>query len=245
MKSYIILSASLFACFAPCATAEPPKLLSTSPHFWATNVSPTNQKTISITFDQRLRGTLTDWVGLDVMSPPSSLHTTYTADHMSCSIDARLEPGKVYVCALNERGIPGVGFQNEKGLSLPATYLVFQTTGAPAPDDAPPRTTTTLPPNDSQLVDSSKVRSVTIAFDRPMDIAKHGLHMTENKNPVDLSKTRFQYSSDGKTFALAYDFKPSSTYEFQLNSTTNIGFSSAKHVPLWPARLAFTTAPAP
>ena len=40
---------------------------------------------------------------------------------------------------LNERGIPGVGFQNDKGISLKPTYLVFQTAGNRLAEDAPPR----------------------------------------------------------------------------------------------------------
>jgi len=128
-----VLIGFLFVVFltAP-ALAEPLKLVSTSPQFWATNVPP-SQKTITLTFDQRLRSTTTDWVGLDVLSPPSDLQTKYSPDHTSCSINVHLEPGHVYICGLNERGLPGVGFQSEKGFCLPPTYLVFQTAGTPTP----------------------------------------------------------------------------------------------------------------
>lgn len=222
------------------ALADPPKLVSTSPTLWAVGVSPT-QKAVTLTFDQPLRTGFWDWLGRDVLSPPSNLHTSISADRLTCSLDVRLQPGKVYILGLNEKGLPGVGFQNEKGLSLPPTYLVFQTAGTFASDDAPPRALATRPAADAQQLDASRLKAVTIAFDKPMQTQKHGLQMLENKKEVDLSKATFQFSADGKTFTLAYDFKPSSTYEFTLNSTRDIGFASKQRVPLWPVRFAFST----
>ena len=90
MNRSLLLGFLLVVFFATLAFAEPLKLVSTSPQFWATNVS-ASEKTISLTFDQRLRSTLTDWIGLDVLSPPSNLQTKYSADHMSCSIDVHLD----------------------------------------------------------------------------------------------------------------------------------------------------------
>src|ERR1051326_8961944 len=145
MKRSFVFDLILFSLLPACAFAEPLKLLSTSPQFWAANVNPAAQKTISLKFDQRLRSTLTDWIGLDVLSPPSDLQTKYSPDHMSCSIDVHLDAGHVYVCALNGRGLPGVGFQNEKGFTLPPTFLVFQTAGNVAPQDAPPRLIRSIP----------------------------------------------------------------------------------------------------
>ena len=138
--------------------ADPLRLVSSSPQFWAANVN-ASQKTISLAFNQRLRSALTDWVGLDVLSPPSNLQTKYSADHMSCSIEVHLDPGHVYICALNGRGIPGVGFQNEKGFSLPPTYLVFQTAGTPRQEDAPPHVLGTAPANTAQDVNPLRTRS--------------------------------------------------------------------------------------
>lgn len=227
--------------FAACAFADPLKLVSSSPQFWTTNVNPATQKRISLTFDQRLRANLTDWVGLDVLSPPSDLQTKISPDHTSCSIDVHLEPGHVYICGLNERGIPGVGFQNEKGLPFPPTYLVFQTAGTPTPEDAPPRVIKTLPSNGATGLDPTKLKSMAITFDVPMNPKKHGLHLSEDKQPVDLSRAAFQYSADGKTFTLAYDFKPSKTYTLELNNLHDIGFSRATRVPLWPVQFTFTT----
>src|SRR5262249_55626601 len=155
-------------------------------------------------------------IGLDVLSPPSDLQTKFSSDRMSCSIDTHLDPGHVYVCALNGRGLPGVGFQNEKGFSLPSTFLVFQTAGNVAPQDAPPHVVRSIPQHGA-TVDASRVQSLSITFDKPMNVKKHGLRMFENNNPVDISKAPFEYSADGVTFTLEYPFKRSAEYRFQLN----------------------------
>ncbi|MEY2561466.1 MAG: hypothetical protein QOG51_1881 [Verrucomicrobiota bacterium] len=241
MKALLIASLIFAAFQASSSQAEPLKLVSTSPVLWAINVDSAAQKTISLTFDQRLRGRMTDWIGLDVLSPPSSLQTAFSTDQMSCSIPVRIEPGRVYICALNGRGLPGVGFQNEKGSSLPPTFLVFQTAGAPAAENIPPHVTKTIPSHGATALDPTKVKSVTVSFDAAMDTKKHGLHLLEDKQPVDVSRSAFQYSADGKTFTLAYDFKPSKTYTLELNNVHDIGFSRATRVPLWPVQFTFTT----
>jgi Bacterial Ig-like domain len=240
MKCLLQVTFLLGNCFVSGALADPLKLISTSPEFWATNVNAPSQKKISLTFDQRLRSRLTDWVGLDVLSPPSDLQTTFSPDQMSCSIDVHLDPGRVYICALNGRGIPGVGFQTEKGAPLPPTFLVFQTAGTPTPDDAPPRVKGIIPTNGGQI-DPARTRAIVITFDQPMGTKKHGLHVFENNSPVDLSKVPFTYSPDGRTFTLPYNFRPGTQYRLELNSVSDVGFSRANRIPLWPVQISFTT----
>lgn len=220
--------------------ADPPKLTSTSPAFWALGVK-TDQKAISATFDQPMRSGFWDWFGRDTLSPASTLHSVFTSDRLTCSVDVKLQPGKVYVVGMNERGIPGVGFQSEKGVSLPPTFLVFQTVGVPKSEDAPPVVLKTLPANGEQQVDPARTKAIVLTFDRPMQTAKQGLHLFENNNPVDLSKAQSGYSSDGRTFTLYYNFKPSTPYRAVLNTVNDIGFASAGRVPLWPVEITFTT----
>ncbi len=240
MKRFLLI-AIVGHCVCSVASADPLKLTATSPELWATNVNSANQKRISLTFDQPLRARMTDWIGLDVLSPPSDLQTKFSSDNTSCSIDVHLEPGHVYVCALNGRGLPGVGFQSQKGLVLPATFLVFQTAGNVAPQDAPPRVVRTVPQHGA-VVDSTRVRSLAVTFDKPMNAKTHGLHLFENNVPVDISKAQSAYSADGMTFTLAYPFKPGTQYRFELNDIHNIGFAATTRVPLWPVQLSFTTA---
>ncbi len=51
----------------------------------------------------------------------------------------------------------------------------------------------------------------------------------------------FTYSPDGKTFTLAYAFKPSTYYEVAMNNNEDIGFAATNRAPLWPVHFAFTT----
>lgn len=242
MNQSLVIAFWLFNCLVNLVFADPLKLVSSSPDFWATNVNASEQRKVSLTFDQPLRARMTDWVGLDVLSPPSDLQTKFSSGNTFCSIDVHLEPGHVYICALNGRGLPGVGFQTEKGLALPPTFLVFQTAGNVASQDAPPQVLRTFPQHGASRVDSSRVRSITVTFDKQMNPKKHGLHMFENNTPVDLSKAQVLYSADGLTFTLAYPFKPATQYRCELNDIHDIGFASANRVPLWPVQLSFTTA---
>ncbi|HKN84980.1 MAG TPA: Ig-like domain-containing protein [Pyrinomonadaceae bacterium] len=240
MKRSLSFVLFLSSPFAMNTFADPPKLASTTPQFWATGVS-ASQKTISLTFDQRLRSSLTDWIGGDVLSPASDLQTKYSPDHMSCSIDVHLEPGHVYICALNGRGLPGVGFQNEKGLSLPPTFLVFQTAGPVAGENAPPHVVRSVPANGSPQIDPARTPAIVITFDQRMAIKKHGMHLLENGKPADISKIAFAYSADGRTFSIPYSLKPGTQYRLELNSTSDIGFSRANWIPLWPVQISFST----
>lgn len=220
---------------------EPPKVVSTSPKFWEIGVSPSKQKLVTVTFDQIMRTGFWDFLGRDTLSPPSDLQTTMSADRESFSLKVSMQRGKVYIMGLNERGIPGVGFQNDKGISLRPTFLVFQTAGNPTKEDAPPRVSGTLPGNGAQDANPLIIKTITVTFDKAMETKKHGFHLFEEKQPVDLKGITFAYSSDGKTFTLNYPLKASTHYEVQMNGTEDIGFAAANRVPLWPVHLAFTT----
>ena len=235
---------SLLALMALIATpvdgVDPPKIVSASPDFWAANVNST-LKTVTLAFDQPMRAGFSDWFGKGVLVPDSNSKTATSDDRRTFSLDVNLKPGSVYILGLNERGLSGVGFQNEKASSLQPAFLVFQTAGTPAPADSPPAVVGTIPTNGALQVDPSKTKTVTIIFDRPMDPKKHGLQLYENKNAVDVTSAKFQYSADGRTFVISYDFKSSTPYEVVLNSVQNIGFTSATSIPLWPVRMSFST----
>lgn len=224
------------------APTDPPKLTAISPQFWAVGVNPNAQKTISATFDQRMRPDSASWLGSDSLAPESFGESTLSPDRQTITLPVTLAPGKVYALCLNEQSKAGIGFQNVRGFPLARHYLVFQTAGTPLPEDMPPRAVSTAPAANAQQVDPTKTTGVTIAFDKPMDPRKHGLQIVENGKPVDLASVRFQYSPDGKTFGLAYEFKPSSTYEVTLNGVQNLGFATTTRIPLWPVRFNFTTA---
>ena len=240
MKCLHIVVAGV-AISALAAHAQQPKIVSADPGFWSVGVSPAAQDRISLTFDKPMRPGFSSWAGRNSITPELNSPATSSEDRRTFILPVKLQPAKVYVFGLNEKGIRGIGFQDDKGLTLTPTYLVFQTAGNVAPDAAPPRLVSAVPAQGTQQVDPSTTRSITLAFDKAMDPKKHGVQLTEGGRPVDLTAARFQYSPDGKTFGLAYDFKPSTSYEVTLNSTTNIGFATTTRIPLWPVRFSFTT----
>lgn len=199
---------------------------------------------ISITFDQVMSPAYTAWLGRSSLAPDIDLDTKVSPDCRTMAVTANLEPGKVYVLAINEKRIAGVGFQNELGFSAPPYYLVFQTAGTPAPAEAPPKVAKTSPPADAQQIDPTKQPSIIIEFDSAMKPEKHGLHLFEDDHPIDLSDARFGYSTDGKRFSIVYALQPFKTYRVEMNDVHDIGFRNAARIPLWPAKFSFTTGPA-
>src|SRR6188474_535668 len=131
MKTRMLLMALVACTYIGVCEADPPKLTATSPAFWAIGVIPASQKIISLTFDQPMRPGFSSWLGRSTIAPSSDALPVLSENHLTYSLPVGLDGGKVYVFALNEKNIPGVGFQNEKGLTLPPTFLVFQTAGTP------------------------------------------------------------------------------------------------------------------
>lgn len=221
--------------------SQAPKIVETSPSFWAKGVNPSTQKEVSVTFDQALRFGFSSWVGTRSIIPESHLSSRTSEDGRTSFMKVTLEPAKVYVFSLNEKSIPGVGFQSIRGVPLASQFLVFQTTGEPKPEDAPPRALSTSPGNASQDVNPTATKGITVSFDKAMQIKKHGFHLFEEKKPVDLKSVAFNYSADGKIFTLSYPLKPSTHYEVEMNSTEDIGFAATNRVPLWPVHFSFVT----
>jgi len=241
MRTFILFVAFVVFSAAPYVVAEPARIISTTPKFWEVGVSPSTVKLVTVSFDQVMRSGFWDFLGTNTLPPPTNYETTMGADLKSFGMKVSLQSGKVYILGLNERGIPGVGFQNEVGVSAKPTYLVFQTAGNPSLEDAPPRVLSALPGSGAQDVNPSTTKAITVNFDKAMEPKKHGFHLFEDKQPVDLKAVAFTYSGDGKTFTLNYPLKPSMHYEVQMNSTEDIGFAATNRVPLWPVHFGFST----
>nr|MBA3571175.1 Ig-like domain-containing protein [Pyrinomonadaceae bacterium] len=222
----------LFVSIGIGAAFEPPTIVSTSPKFWSVGVDAKKQNAISVTFGQPMRPGFSSWLGESSIAPDVQAEATISQDLRTFSLSLHFEPGKVYVFGLNEVGLPGVGFQTEKGLALRPTYLVFQTAGNPSQEDAPPRALSTFPGNASQDVNPATTKSITVTFDRPMQTKKHGFHLFEEKKPADLKGVSFTYSPDGKIFMLNYPLKPSTRYEVVMNCSEDIGFAATNRAPL-------------
>lgn len=239
MRSFLLLLLMLGG--VSTGLAQRPKIESTSPAFWAVNVDAAAQKELSITFDQPMRYKFSSWLGASSVFPESKFDAHTAPDGLTFTLSVSLRAGKVYVFALNEKSISGVGFQTKRGVALTPHFLVFQTAGKPTPEDAPPTMVKSVPRNADQQVDPVKTAGITLTFDKPMRMDKHGLHLFENNTPVDLSKTPSTYSVDGLTFTLNHQFKPEQEYRVELNSVNDIGFASKDKLPLWPVRITFKT----
>src|SRR4051812_36635785 len=133
MKLQLItmLFGAIVAGTSPTVAPPAPKLVSTSPAFWSVGVNAAAQKNISLTFDQPMSPAFSAWLGRSSVAPEIDLNSSMTTDRKGISTPVKLQAGRVYVLALNEKKIPGVGFQNDKGISAPPYYLVFQTSGTP------------------------------------------------------------------------------------------------------------------
>jgi hypothetical protein len=236
-----ITAACFFLMGSVTIFADAPKIVSASPNFWSTGINSSSQKTINLVFDRPMRQGFSAWLGTSSLLPESHLQSTNSEDGRSYTLAVSLAPAKVYVFALNEPSVAGVGFQSPRGVPLPTHYLVFQTAGVPKPEDVPPNVARILPANGSQQVDPAKTPSIAITFDQPMETKKHGLHLFENGKPVDISKVPFGYSTDGRTFSLPYSLRPGTQYRLELNSVSDIGFARANRIPLWPVQISFST----
>ena len=208
----------------------PPDLIETRPAFWEVGVNPGRVRRISLTFDQRMRPGTTAWLGRSSVLPELQMDDEISPDLRTFHLQVQLQPGRVYVFALNEKQVPGVGFQSERGVPWPRHYLVCQTAGTPAPGDAPPTLTRTAPANGEAEVDPSTVRAIELTFDKPMRTRTHGVLLFEADRPVDLTGTRFTWSDDGRTFRLSHPLRPGTEYRVQLNSTRNIGFATVHRI---------------
>jgi Bacterial Ig-like domain len=229
------------AVAAPLEAQTTPKIISTSPATWAVNVDP-SLKRIFVNFDQVMLPAFTDWIGRSSIVPALDLDSSImSADQKGFELKISAERAKVYVFALNEKGLSGVGFQNKAGISARPFYLVFQTAGNLTKEEAPPRVVITSPANLAQGVNPKTATGISITFDKGMNVKTHGLHLFESKQAVSLKNVRFSYSADGRTFTLNYPLKAMANYEVQLNGSEDIGFASINRVPLWPYHFAFTT----
>lgn len=241
----ILMAGWFLSAVAGSAAAQtrgaPPRILESRPSFWEVGVSPVRVKRMSLTFDQPMRAGTSAWLGRSSVLPETRMEDEISPDYRTMYLGVELQPGRVYVFALNEKQIPGVGFQSSRGISMPRQYLVFQTSGTPSADDAPPSLARTAPSNGETGVNPARPGGIELVFNRPMRRKTHGLILFEAGQRVNLGEVKFQWSDDGLTFRLPRPLLPRTSYRIQLNANDNIGFVSAQRIPLWPREFSFET----
>ena len=226
----------------PAALRGPaPQLERTDPAAWSTNVRP-NLRRVQLRFDQPMRPGFTDWIGRRSLMPDEfSLEDQISPDLRTQWMDVQLEPGRVYVFALNERGRRGVGFQNQQAVAMQPHFLVFRTSGPILFEHSPPEVVSTSPANNASDVNPAEFSGIAVTFDRPMMTDDHGFIIAVDGQLLRLDDTLFDWNEDATTCLLQLPLRPQSRYRVFLNSQRNIGFRAANRVPLWPIQFAFET----
>lgn len=218
-----------------------PRLEQTDPAAWSTSVRPSLRR-VRLQFDQPMRPGFTDWIGRRSLMPDEfSLEDQISPDLRNQWMDVQLEPGRVYVFALNERGRRGVGFQNQQGVAMEPHFLVFRTTGQMLFEHSPPEVASTSPKSNATDVDPAEFSGISVTFNRPMMTDDHGFIIATDGQLLRLDDTLFEWNDDATTCLLQLPLRPNSRYRVILNSQRNIGFRADNRVPLWPVQFAFET----
>lgn len=221
--------------------ATPPQLVQTEPAAWSTSVRPSLRRVL-LQFDQPMRPGFTDWIGRRSLMPAEfTLDDHISPDLRSQWLDVSLEPGRVYVFALNERGRRGVGFQNQRGVAMEPHFLVFRTSGQMLAEHSPPQVVSTSPEHQASDVDPALFTGISVTFDRPMMTDDHGFIVAVNNQLLRLDEIEFEWNDEATTCLLRLPLLPQSRYRVILNSQRNIGFRATNRAPLWPVQLSFQT----
>jgi tetratricopeptide (TPR) repeat protein len=106
--------------------ARAPKIVSTSPAAFATDVSPALDK-ITVTFDQKMKDGSWSWTGSgDTFPKVEKPH--YDAAKMTCTLPCKLQPGKVYWVGINAPSFKN--FRSAEGVPAPWYIILFATQSA-------------------------------------------------------------------------------------------------------------------
>jgi hypothetical protein len=226
----MIVGACLFAAGA-VAGGELPRLVESRPAHWATDVDPARD-VVTLRFNLAMRSDTHALLGRSSLLPGRVGEPSLGSDAKSFSVPVKLESGRSYVFALNERGLPGVGFQSVGGDAAAPGFLVFRTRGE-GPEDQ-------LPPKIRELVCGlallgSRTVEVTVKFDRAMSSRSHGLSVVQGGAVIPVDSARATYAAKDRAWHFVFEAGPG-PIDLVLNSDDNIGFRSESGVPLWPVR---------
>ena len=238
----------------PAASA--PRVVRSAPANFADDV-PADRKTISVTFDQRMRDGSWAWVRrYRDRYPETTGKPSYDKAFKTCSLPVKLEPGKVYWVQINTP--PYVSFMSDSGVRAAPHVLLFATRSA----DGKP---TPIPP---ELLSQAKamiaaagrpaptvVRTTpaTLANDVPAATDKIGVTFDQEMMDgrwswVQFSKDSYpemtgkpSYDKTRKTCSLPVKLQPGKVYWVGINSQQHTYFQTAAEKPARPYVILFAT----
>ncbi len=227
------------ASAADPATAEPPRLVSTTPAAGATDVDPATSE-IVVAFDSDMAGGFS-WTGGGPDYPPIvEGQGPHWRDPRTCVLPVKLEPGHYYRVGINSKSHGN--FRSKSGVSARPSVIYFTTRGASEELKARVQKPVILemsPANGSENVDP-RTTELRVTFSVPMG---GGFSWTggEPDFPAEPEGTGPRWTGDQRTCVLPVRLEPNRQYRLGLNSPSHKNFQSAAGVPLDPVIYTFKT----
>lgn len=230
MKCALIAVAFLCAAGAMMG-GESPRLVETRPAHWARDVDPALDA-VMLRFNLAMRSDTHALLGRSSLLPARVGEPSLGSDSKTFFVPVKLEAGRSYVLALNERGLPGVGFQSAGGDAAAPAFLAFRTRGEGPEDQQPPQVRELVC---GLALLGSRTVEVTVRFDRAMSPRFHGFFAEQGGVGIPVDSSRATYSARERAWRFLFEAGPG-PIDLHLNSDDNLGFRSETGVPLWPVR---------
>ena len=238
------------------AGAGAPKVIRSTPGNFANDVAP-GRKTISVTFDRKMRDGCWAWVRRwPDKYPKTTGDPSYDAERTTCSQTVKLEPGKVYWIGINTP--PYTSFMSVDGATARQHVLLFATRSAdgkptPIPDDLlrqakailasagkpAPSVVATAPKALAEDV-SASLTGITVTFDQAMmDGSWSWMQRSKETFPTKTGEPR--YDAKRRTCTLPVRLQPGKVYWVGMNTGADKYFQTAGQRPARPYVLLFAT----
>ena len=233
-----------------------PKVIRSTPANFANDV-PATLKSVSVTFDRKMRDGCWAWVRrFEDKYPEMAGQPSYDAAQTTCSAPVKLQPGKVYWMGINAP--PYTTFMALDGARAQRHVLLFATKSAdgkptPIPDDLLTRAKaiiasagkpapTVVATGPKALADDvpASLKSIAVTFDQEMmDGSWSWVQISKESYPGTAGKP--SYDKARKTCTLPVRLEPGKVYWLGINSEEHKFFQTAAETPARPYVILFAT----
>lgn len=221
-------------------SAEPPRIVATSPAVGATEVDP-SIKEITVTFDRDMNTRGYSWTGGGEYFPHSPEGArAHWRDARTCVLPVQLQAARFYRVGINAKSFHN--FRSADGTPVPPTAIYFATRGASDEIKAKvhkPKVVKMEPANGATDVDPA-LAELRVTFDMPMG---EGFSWCGSgpEYPETVLGGPLHWSEGRKTCTLLVRLQPGHSYRLSLNSLSSNNFQSEAGVPLEPVVWTFKT----